>query len=100
MGYVPSIFLLPCSVIVHHVGHKFFLTCLNYRLALNLSLLRNIRQFFLRLPSGNCPSTGNVLTGMVAVPGLCWVAEERTKNTKVLVGKLELRTLRFQHWRF
>jgi hypothetical protein len=78
-----------------------FSSCvLNYRLALNLSLLRNIRQFFLQLPSGNCPSTGNVLTGMVAVPGLCRVAEGRTKNSRVLVSKLELRTLRFQHWRF
>jgi hypothetical protein len=63
MSYVPSIFLFPRSVIVHRDSHKFFLTCLNYRLALNLSLLRNIRQFFLRLPSGNCPSAGNVLTG-------------------------------------
>jgi hypothetical protein len=62
-----------------------FSSCvLNYRRALNLSLLRNIRQFFLQLPSGNCPSTGNVLTGMVAVPGLCRVAEGRTKNSRVL----------------
>jgi hypothetical protein len=67
----------------------------NYRLALNLSLLRNIRQFFLRLPFGNCPGTGNVLTGMVAIPGLCRVAGGRTKNTKVLVGKLELWTYGF-----